>query len=441
MNYSTVLAIPAGRESKKMNYTIKPANSITGSLSVPGDKSISHRALMLGAIAKGETQIINLSSGRDVVATWNCLAQLGIKIEKKNNRTHVHGKGLYGLISPKKILNAENSGTTMRLLSGILAAQPFESTIKGDNSLKKRPMTRIIQPLTLMGAKIESNNGKAPLKIKGGKLKGIKYKSPIASAQVKSSLLLAGLYASGKTSIEEPFQSRDHTERMLSHFGVAVKKNNLKIEINGPVEFMASSINVPGDISSAAFFMVAASIVPGSKILIPGVGINPTRKSIIDVLKKMGAKIKEENKREENLEPTADITVESSQLRSIKISGAVIPGIIDEIPILAVAATQAEGETIIRNARELRFKESDRIKTVTKNLRKMGAKLEELDDGFIIPGPQKLKGAVVESFGDHRIAIAFSIAGLIAEGETTIRETECVEISFPGFFETLTKLL
>ncbi len=424
-----------------MNYTIKSGNKIIGSLSVPGDKSISHRALMLGAIAKGETQIINLSSGRDVVATWNCLAQLGIKIEKKNNRTHVHGKGLYGLISPKKILNAENSGTTMRLLSGILAGQPFESTITGDNSLKKRPMTRIIQPLTLMGAKIESNNGKAPLKIKGGKLKGIKYKSPIASAQVKSSLLLAGLYASGKTSVEEPFQSRDHTERMLSHFGVTVKKNNLKIEINGPAEFMASSINVPGDISSAAFFMVAASIVPGSKILIPGVGINPTRRSIIDVLKKMGAKIKEENKGEENLEPTADITVESSQLRSIKISGAVIPGIIDEIPILAVAATQAEGETIIRDARELRFKESDRIKTVTKNLRKMGAKLEELDDGFIIPGPQKLKGAVVESFGDHRIAIAFSIAGLIAEGETTIRETECVEISFPGFFETLTKLL
>jgi len=422
-----------------MNYTIKPTNNIRGRVSVPGDKSISHRALMLGAIAKGRTEITNLSSGKDVLATWNCLAQLGVKIEEKNNRVHVHGKGLHGLIPPEGILNAGNSGTTMRLLSGVLAGQFFESTITGDSSLKKRPMMRIIEPLTLMGAKIESDNGTAPLKIKGGNLRGIEYKTTVSSAQVKSSLLLAGLYASGKTSAEEPSQSRDHTERMLPHFGVAVKKNNLKVEINGSVELMASSINVPGDISSAAFFMAAASIVPGSRILIPGVGTNPTRRGIIDVLKKMGAKIKEENRREKNFEPTADITVESSQLRSIEISGALIPGIIDEIPILAVAATQAEGKTIIRDAEELRFKESDRIKAVAENLRRMGGEVEELEDGFIIPGPQKLKGAVVESFGDHRIAIAFSIAGLAAAGETTIRGAECVEISFPGFFETLTK--
>jgi len=353
----------------------------------------------------------------------------------------VHGKGLYGLKQPSQPLDAGNSGTTMRLLTGILSAQNFTTTITGDHSLQKRPMDRIITPLSQMGIKIDSINGKAPLIIHGQKLKPIDYHSPIASAQVKSSILLAGLYADGETTVREPTLSRDHTERMLPCFGINVKNNNLEIKVVSSGILNSTSIDTPGDISSAAFLMVAASLVQGSSLTLHNIGTNPTRTGIIYLLKKMGTKITKLNSCVINNEPRADFLIETSSLKNVQIDKEFIPKLIDEIPILAIGATQAQGETIVRNAKELRVKETDRINAITSNLKKMGIQIQEFDDGFSIKGPQPLHGAVIESYGDHRIAMAFTIAGLIAKGETTICDSECVNISYPDFYQDLEKVI
>jgi len=422
------------------SITINPIKTISGRIRVPGDKSISHRALLFAAIANGQSKIFNLAEGLDVQSTSTCLRQLGVQISSNNLETIVTGVGLTGLKQPESVLDAGNSGTTLRLLTGILTAQPFNSIISGDESLQKRPMKRIIDPLRLMGAEIESNNLKPPLHVRGRQIRAHHYQSPVASGQVKSCLLLAGLFSSGLTSVTEPALSRDHTERLLPCFGVEIFNENLKTSLRGPALLKATDIKVPGDISSAAFFMVAASLLPNSHLTILDVGLNPTRTGLITALKKMGAKIQLHNQRQNNNEPVADITIHSSKLKAVTISGNEIPGLIDEIPVLAVAASQAEGETIIRDAAELRVKEADRIETVAANLRCMGINLETREDGFSIRGPQKLKGAQLKSYGDHRIAMAFAIAGLLAEKQTIIEDAACAEISFPGFFALLEKI-
>jgi 3-phosphoshikimate 1-carboxyvinyltransferase len=424
-----------------MYHIIQPANKIKGSLFVPGDKSISHRALMFGAIAEGTTPITNLSYGEDVQSTRKCLTQLGVQIDNIEKTIQVRGCGLRGFTAPDSVLDAGNSGTTIRLLSGILAAQNFKSVITGDESLQKRPMNRIIEPLSLMGVEMTSEDGKAPLTISGKNLSPINYISPVASAQIKSCVLLAGLHAQGTTTIKEPLQSRDHTERMLRCFGVEVQESNNKITIHGQAALKATSINVPGDISSAAFFMVAAAIVQGSELKLNNIGTNPTRTGIIEVLKAMGADIQQQNQRLLNNESRSDLIINGCRLKGTIIDKALIPKVIDEIPILAVAATLAEGETIIKDARELRVKETDRIAAIAENLTAMGAEIQVKDDGFIIRGPQKLKGTELKSFGDHRIAMAFSVAGLIAQGKTRICDSECAEISYPGFFNDLQEVV
>lgn len=419
---------------------IQSANSLKGEISVPGDKSISHRAVMLGAIAEGETQVEGFLMGEDCLATVDCFNKMGIKINNEqltiNNcgvasQLIIKGKGLKGLQKPNKPLYVGNSGTTIRLLSGILAGQSFDSEISGDASIQKRPMKRIIEPLTLMGAKISSKKDYPPLKIKGSKLKSIEYKMPIASAQVKSCLLLAGLFAEGKTTVMEPAPSRDHTERMLKYLG------------GGGQTLQGREISVPGDISSAAFFMVAGLIVPNSNLLIRNVGLNPTRTGIIEVIHRMGGKLEVLDEQLVCYEPRGNLrlTTYDLPLSAIEIGGDLIPRLIDEIPIIAVLATQAEGTTVIKDAKELRVKESDRIAAILTELRKMGAKIEEMEDGMIIYGPTKLKGANVQSYGDHRIAMSLAIAGLVAEGETTIENTDCIETSFPGFESLLKNLL
>ncbi len=421
-----------------MNITIAPKKSIQGKIKVPGDKSISHRALMFGAIAEGETEIKDILRGEDVMSTLHCLESLGVKIENKQDTVIVHGNGLFGLKAPDQILDAGNSGTTMRLLSGILAGQNFQTELTGDSSLRKRPMNRIADPLRAMGADIQtSENGRPPLTITGKKLTPLNYISPVASAQVKSCVLLAGLHTEGTTSVTEPVLSRDHTERILEAFGVPVKRDGLRVSVNGHTPLKGTAVQVPGDISSAAFFLVAASLMKDSEMLIQNIGINPSRIGILDVLIKMGSNIRLINERILNGEPFADIEVKSSQLMGTVIEGDIIPKVIDEIPILAIAATQAEGKTIIRDASELRVKETDRVQTVTDNLQKMGIDLEAKDDGFIIEGPQPLKGTVLESYGDHRIAMGFAVASLLAETRTVIQHAECAEISFPGFYDLL----
>lgn len=415
---------------------IKPIKRIKTKIQVPGDKSISHRVIMIGALANGETVANNFLMSEDCLATVECFRKMGIEIQMTNDKCQmsngckiiIKGRGLKGLQAPKGTLNVGNSGTTIRLLSGILAGQSFTSKITGDKSIQKRPMMRVVKPLRSMGAKIEGREEKdnvfAPLKICGGKLSAITYELPIASAQVKSAILLAGLFADGETRVIEKVLARDHTERMLAYFG-------------GREELTGKEISVPGDISSAAFFMVAGAIIPNAKLSMPNVGVNPTRTGIIDVLRKMGAKIEILDEKVVSGEPRATILVTHSSLLGTNISGEIIPRIIDEIPIIAVVATQAEGITEICGARELRVKESDRIATISTELRKMGAKIKELDDGMIIEGPTKLKGAKVKSYGDHRVAMSLAIAGLIADGETTIGDTACIKTSFPGFEDLL----
>lgn len=434
-----------------MNMTIKGCRSLRGQITVPGDKSISHRAVMLGAIAEGVTEIEGFLMAGDCLSTIDCFRKLGIDIQIMGeddghdslNSQEVHvkvsGKGLHGLKKPDGPLYVGNSGTTIRLLSGILAGQAFEAEITGDESIRRRPMKRIIEPLRLMGADIKGTpgDGRAPLKIKGGRLKAIEYKLPVASAQVKSCLLLAGLYADGTTSIKEPAKSRDHMEIMMEAFGVDISRENNIIRLNPCRHLQSQKIMVPGDLSSAAFFMVGASILPDSEIVIKNVGINPTRAGIIDALKNMGARIEIINESIKSGEPVADIMVKSGGLKGITIGGNMIPRLIDEIPILVVAAAFAEGTTVIKDAGELKAKESNRIVAMVEGLSGLGARIKETEDGMIIEGPNKLKGGRVKSFGDHRIAMALAIAALGAEGETTLEGTDCVSISYPDFFSAL----
>jgi len=422
------------------NIVIKPAARLRGEIVLPGDKSISHRALILSAIANGDCHITGLSNALDVNNTIECLKKLGIKIQTNGEQVIVKGSGMNGLKAPKKILDVGNSGTTIRLLSGILAAQDFITEITGDASLLNRPMRRVIEPLEMMGAQIESNMFKAPLKIRGNQLRAIDYASAVASAQVKSCILLAGLYAKGITRVTEPSESRNHTELMLREFNVNIQANPGMAGVKGPAQLQAADIDVPADISAAAFFLIAGCLVPDSEIIMPNVGVNPTRTGILDALIAMKAPVQTEPQVTINYEPRQKLIARPVYLNPTHLSGSLIPRIIDEIPILAVAATQANGTTTIKDAGELRIKESDRITTVVSNLKKMKANIREIKDGMIIDGPSRLRGAEIDSFGDHRIAMAFSVAALFAEGETQINNIECVDTSFPRFFEMLESL-
>ncbi|OUQ87075.1 3-phosphoshikimate 1-carboxyvinyltransferase [Brevibacillus brevis] len=421
---------------------VQQAKQIKGTVRVPGDKSISHRAVMFGALAEGTTTIEGFLPGADCLSTISCFRRMGIEIEQKGDAVTVQGKGWYGLQEPSQHLDVGNSGTTIRLMAGIMATQPFHVVMEGDESIAKRPMRRVIGPLRQMGAKIDGRkDGEyTPLSIRGGELQGMAYQSPVASAQVKSAIMLAGLQAKGVTSVTEPHLSRDHTERMLQAFGVQVVRDGLTVSVEGGQKLKGRAISVPGDISSAAFLIAAVMVVPGSSLLIENVGINPSRTGIIDVVKAMGGSLELLNERIVNEEPVADLLVTHSELHGIEIAGDIIPRLIDEIPVIAVMATQAKGQTVIRDAEELKVKETDRIATVVSQLSKFGAKVTPTDDGMIIEGKTGLTGAVIDSMGDHRIGMAMAIAGLIAEGETKIENDEAIDVSFPGFHDLLVKI-
>jgi 3-phosphoshikimate 1-carboxyvinyltransferase len=425
-----------------MGKQLTPIQSLNGTIKVPGDKSISHRAVMFGSIAEGKTTINGFLTGEDCLSTISCFKKLGVNIEQDNEQVTVNGKGISGLKPPTEDLYVGNSGTTIRLMLGILANTPFTSVLTGDESIAKRPMNRVTQPLKQMGAEIEGNESgnKVPLQVKGGKTKGFHYHSPIASAQVKSAIILAGLKGDGTTSVTEPLKSRDHTERMLEAFGAKVECEGLTVSIHGGQELKGTHIEVPGDISSAAFFLVAGAIVPNSTITLQKVGLNPTRTGILDVLNQMGAEISYQNMNDEVSEPFGDLVIKTSSLKGTVIKGDLIPRLIDEIPIIALAATQAEGQTIIQDAQELRVKETDRIETVVNELKKMGADIEATEDGMIINGRTILKGAPVQSHGDHRIGMMLSIASCIAEGETTLSNSEAIAVSYPTFYNQLERL-
>lgn len=418
-------------------------NALKGEITIPGDKSISHRAIMLGSLAEGVTEISNFLQGADCLSTMECFRNMGVSIENKNGLVTIHGNGLHGLKQPKDTLDVGNSGTTTRLMSGILAAQNFTCTLNGDASIQKRPMGRIITPLSQMGADILSikDNGCAPLKIIGKPLHGIHYKSPVASAQVKSSILLAGLFADGETSVTEPYVSRNHTELMFRYFGVDISTKETTATVTPADKLVGQKIVVPGDISSAAYFIAAGLMVPNSELLIKNVGINPTRDGILRVCEAMGASISYENKQEISGEPTADLVVKTSSLKGTTIGGSIIPTLIDEIPIIAILACFAEGTTVIKDAQELKVKESNRIDVMVENLTKMGADITATDDGMVIHGGKPLHGAEIDSKLDHRIAMSFAIAGLCSEGETKILGAECVNISFPNFYQDLENLV
>jgi 3-phosphoshikimate 1-carboxyvinyltransferase len=423
-----------------VNRIVEPSKGLRGEITVSPDKSISHRALMLGAMAQGRTIIENFSFGEDCIATLECLKDLGIDIEIKNNTIDLKGKGRRGFRTPGGVLDARNSGTTMRLLSGILAGQNFESVITGDRSLQNRPMDRIIKPLALMGARIDNNKGKAPLKIKGQDLKGIDYKMEVSSAQVKSSILLAALNAQGPTKIKEKDSSRNHTERMIKFLGGNINYENDWIYLVPDNELRGDRIEVVGDISSAAFFIVGALILKSSDLLIRNVGINQTRMGMIKYLKIMGAEIDIHNKRMQSNEEVADIYVVSSKLKGITIESMDIATMIDEIPILAVACAIAEGKTVIRGVGELRYKESNRLDAMICELNKMGANIWCEQDDLHINGVEKLKAAQVNSHNDHRIAMSLSVAALSTESISTINDSQWVNISYPDFFSTLQKV-
>lgn len=413
---------------------------IKGRLRVPGDKSISHRAVMFGSIANGTTNIKGFLTGADCISTISIFKKMGIDIELDNTFVKVHGKGLYGLTCPNGVLDCGNSGTTTRLVSGILSAQNFTSVLTGDKSIQKRPMNRIITPLSMMGADIESNDGFAPLTITGSKLHGIEYNSPVASAQVKSAILLAGLYASSSTTVTEPAKSRDHTELMLKKFGANLTSTKTSVTINPCSELFANDIDVPSDISSAAFFMAAAILVPNSELILENVGINPTRDGIIKVLKDMGANIEIIN-RKDSFEPVADIRVTYSKLHATCIGGDIIPTLIDELPLLAAIASLAEGTTVIKDAEELKVKESNRIRVMCEELSKLGVDVVETEDGMEIKGADNLKGNVtISTHDDHRIAMTFAVLNLISDGEIKLDNKNCVEISYPEFFNDLNKV-
>jgi 3-phosphoshikimate 1-carboxyvinyltransferase len=423
------------------DWKIKKAPPIRAEITVPGDKSISHRSIMLAALANGPSKITGFLPSEDCLSTMKAFQQLGVEIERLDDTTMVvHGtRGKFK--SPEADIDCGNSGTTMRLLSGILAAQPFRSRLIGDPSLSKRPMKRVIEPLTKMGAKItaEGEGGRAPLVIQGGELKAIHYTSPVASAQVKSAVLLAGLFARGTTQVTEPEQSRDHTERMLAWHVAHPRREGLTVSVIGGTTLESRDFDVPGDISSAAFWMVAAAASRGSLLQIKNVGLNPTRAGILPVLIRMGAHVTEVVDSADG-EPRGTIEIRGGQLKATTIEGKEIPNVIDELPILAVAGALADGRTIIKDAQELRVKETDRIAAVARNLRAFGVEVIEYDDGMKIQGGCALHGADVASDGDHRIAMASAILGMFAEGATTIRDTDCVATSYPGFYDTLQRL-
>ncbi len=418
------------------------AKSLNGELTVPGDKSISHRAIMLGSLAEGRTEIHNFLQGADCLSSIDCFQQMGVDIDNQGDIVTIKGLGINGLKKPLNVLYVGNSGTTTRLMSGILAAQSFTSIVDGDASIRKRPMGRIITPLSQMGANIKSASGNncTPLTIQGSKLHGIHYSSPVASAQVKSAILLGGLYAEGDTSVTEPYVSRNHTELMLEQFGVNVKASGTTATVSTCNKLIGQKIIVPGDISSAVYFIVAGLITPNSSITIKNVGINPTRNGIIKVCEQMGANITLSNIQSGLGEPVADITVSTSNLTGTVIEGEIIPTLIDEIPTIALLACFAKGTTVIKDASELKVKESNRIDVMVNNLSNMGADIESTDDGMIIHGGRPLHGATIDSKLDHRIAMTFAIAGLNADGNTDIRGAECVDISYPNFYNDLLEL-
>ncbi|HET7290713.1 MAG TPA: 3-phosphoshikimate 1-carboxyvinyltransferase [Thermodesulfobacteriota bacterium] len=412
---------------------------LRGEITPPGDKSVSHRSLIIGSLASGTTEVNGFLNCEDTISTASAMRKLGAVIDINGSDVKITGKGLSGLSEPDDVIDAGNSGTTTRLLAGLLSAQGFFTAVTGDRYLRARPMKRVVDPLRLMGARITGREGgnKLPLAIEGGSLKGVSYRLPVASAQVKSALLLAGMYAEGETEVIEPEPTRDHTERMLRHFGVKLQKKGNSIKISRQKELEARDISVPADLSSAAFFIVGALISPGSELLIRNVGINPLRTGVIDVLRRMGGNIDITNEREVSGEPVGDILVRASELRGTVIEGETIPKAIDELPVIAAAACFAEGETVIRDARELRVKETDRIKAMTAELFNLGARVTEFDDGMSIKGGAPLAGASCSSWGDHRIAMAVAIAAKRASGETEIDGAECVSVSYPGFFDVL----
>ncbi len=417
------------------------AKHLTGEVTIPGDKSISHRAVMFGALAEGTTEVTNFLQGADCLSTIDCFRKLNIEIENTPQHILVHGKGLHGLTAPSCVLDAGNSGTTTRLISGILSAQNFETTLTGDASIQKRPMRRIIEPLSMMGAHITSVNGNdcAPLHIVGAPLHGIHYHSKVASAQVKSAILLAGLYADGETKVTEPTISRNHSEIMLRYFGADIRTEDKTAIVQPEPRLTGQKVVVPGDISSAAYFIAAGLLVPDSEILIKNVGVNPTRDGILKVALAMGGNITLLNKRNDG-EPTADLLVRSSELHGITIEGSLIPTLIDEIPIINIMAAAAKGTTIIKDAAELKVKESDRIHVMVENLTAMGADITGTDDGMIIEGGRPLHGAFIKTHMDHRIAMSFTVASLLAKGETTLEDKDLANISFPSFYHDLEKL-
>lgn len=415
---------------------------LKGVMKVPGDKSISHRSVMFGAIAEGKTKVTGFLPGDDCLSTIDCFRKLGVNIHQEDDYVEIDGNGIEGLKEPQEVLDVGNSGTTIRLMLGALANTPFHSCIIGDKSIAKRPMKRVTVPLTEMGVAIDgrAEGNFTPLSIRGGNTKGIQYTSPVASGQVKSAILLAGLGAEGVTSVSEPHKSRDHTERMLQAFGVNVQVDGLTVSIEGKQKLKGTNIEVPGDISSAAFFLAAGAIVPESELTIQKVGMNPTRTGIIDVLQLMGADLSIENAQNEAIEPFADLHIKTSSLKGIEIGGELIPRLIDEIPIIALMATQAEGTTVIKDAAELKVKETNRIDTVVNELKKLGANIEATEDGMIIHGKTRLVASSVDSHGDHRIGMMLGIASCIATGEMTINNSDAVRVSYPGFFDQLNEL-
>lgn len=422
-----------------MSIVVAPGRALRGTVRVPGDKSISHRAVLLGALAHGTTRVEGFLRAEDCLATVRCVRGLGRDVDEDGERLTVHGGPLR---EPEDVLDAGNSGTTIRLLTGILAGQPFSSVITGDASIRRRPMDRVVEPLRRMGARITGRAGGrlAPLAIAGAPLRPIAYASPVASAQVKSAILLAGLFADGETAVTEPSLSRDHTERMLGTFGAPVRRDGLTVRVAGPGALSAAAVRVPGDISSAAFFLVGAAIVPGSAVTVRGVGLNPTRTGVLDALRAMGAAVEIEHARDDGGEPSGDVTVRAAPLHGTTIGGDLIPRLIDELPVLAVAASVAEGETIIKDAAELRVKESDRIAVLAGELGAIGARVEARPDGLAIRGVPHLRGGRAASGGDHRVAMALAVAGLRAAAPVTVDGTECIRTSFPGFEETLRRL-
>jgi 3-phosphoshikimate 1-carboxyvinyltransferase len=424
-----------------MTQKISSASSVSGAITLPGDKSISHRYGMLAAIAEGASKISNYSSGADCQSTLACMRALGVKIESQDGAVCIHGRGLDGLSEAAAALDAGNSGSTIRMLSGILAAQPFTTTIGGDESLSRRPMQRIMQPLGQMGARIEARENRfPPLTIHGGKLHPIEYTLPVPSAQVKSSVLLAGLYADGRTTVHEPLRTRDHTELALREFGADVEVDRLSITVSGRPRLEGRELRVPGDLSSAAFFLVAALIVPESTLTIHGVGLNPTRSTLLDFLAEMGAQIKILDVSSTGGELVGDVLIRNSRVRGGVLEKARTAALIDEIPVLAVLGAASEEGLVVRDASELRVKETDRIATIAENFKRMGLDIRVHEDGFEVPGKQQFHAAELDSFGDHRIAMAFSVAALVADGPSTILDAESASVSFPEFFDTLQRV-